>query len=58
MNIVINLQNRILSDSTLEDPRQQAKVRYPLDEILLLCLCGVLSCCEKFVDIVEYEWKN
>ena len=40
--------------STLEDPRQPAKVLYPLDEILLLCLCGVVSGCESFVDIVEY----
>ncbi len=40
--------------STLEDPRQHAKVLYPLDEILLLCLCGVVSGCESFVDIVEY----
>jgi predicted transposase YbfD/YdcC len=40
--------------STLEDPRQQTKVLYPLDEILLLCLCGVVSGCESLVDIVEY----
>ena len=35
-------------------PRQQTKVLYPLDEILLLCLCGVVFGCESFVDIVEY----
>ena len=40
--------------STLEDPRQQTKVLHPLDEILLLCLCEVVSGCESFVDIVEY----
>jgi hypothetical protein len=40
--------------STLEDPRQQTKVLYPLDEILLLCFCGVVSGCDSFVDIVEY----
>ena len=40
--------------STLEDPRQQSKVVYPLDEILLLCLCGALCGCESFVDIAEY----
>ncbi len=40
--------------STLEDPRQQTKVLYPLDKTLLLCLCGVVSGCESFVDIVEY----
>ena len=26
--------------SALEDPRQRAKVLYPLDEVLLLCLLG------------------
>ena len=40
--------------SRLEDPRQQTKVLYPLNEILLLCLCGVVSGCDSFVDIVEY----
>jgi len=29
--------------SELEDPRQRAKVLYPLDEVLLLTLCAVLS---------------
>ena len=27
----------------LRDPRQQGKVEYPLDEILLLCLLAVLA---------------
>ena len=27
----------------MDDPRQSGKVRYPLDEILLLCLAGVIS---------------
>ena len=27
----------------VEDPRQQGKVLYPLEEILLLVLCGVIS---------------
>ena len=40
--------------STLEDPRQPARVLYRLDEILLLCLCGVVLGCESFVEIVEY----
>ena len=30
----------------LEDPRQQAKVLYPLDEVLLLCLLAVLAGCD------------
>ena len=31
------------SFDVLDDPRQQAKVLYPLPEILLLCLCAVLG---------------
>ena len=27
----------------VEDPRQEGKVLYPLEEILLLVLCGVIS---------------
>ena len=27
----------------MDDPRQSGKVRYPLDEILLLCLAAVIS---------------
>ena len=40
--------------SAIPDPRQQAKVLYPLDEILLLSLCAVVSGGESVVDIVEY----
>ena len=29
--------------STLSDPRQQTKLRYPMAEILLLTLCAVLD---------------
>ena len=28
---------------SVEDPRQQGKVLYPLEEIFLLVLCGVIS---------------
>jgi predicted transposase YbfD/YdcC len=38
----------------LEDPRQVIKVWYPLDEILLLCLCAVICGAETFVDIADY----
>jgi len=38
----------------LEDPRQSTKVLYPLDELLLLCLCGVIAGCDDFTDIVSY----
>ena len=39
------------SFADLEDPRQQAKVLYPLEEILLLCLCAVLSGADSWVDV-------
>jgi DDE_Tnp_1-associated len=35
----------------LPDPRQRGKVRYPMDEILLLCVFAVLAGAETFVDI-------
>lgn len=38
----------------LKDHRQAHKLLYPLDEILLLTLCAVISGCESFVDIAEY----
>jgi len=37
--------------SDLSDPRQSWKVLYPLDEVLLLVLCGVLSGADDFVEI-------
>lgn len=40
--------------SDIPDPRQQSKVAYPLDEILLLCLSAVISGCDSFVEIAEY----
>jgi predicted transposase YbfD/YdcC len=42
--------------ATLKDPRQQAKVLYPLPEILLLLLCATLAGAD---DLVEIEvWGN
>lgn len=38
----------------LRDPRQQGKVAYPLDEILLLCLVGVLAGAEAFTEIALF----
>ena len=35
----------------LEDPRQQGKVDYPLEEILILCLLAVLAGAETVTDI-------
>ncbi len=42
----------------LEDPRQRAKVLYPLDEVLLLSLLGVLAGCESWVEIAKYGEKK
>src|SRR3712207_6744619 len=35
----------------LEDPRQSGKVLYPLSEIVLVVLCGLLSGCNDFVEM-------
>src|SRR5713226_4864960 len=42
----------------LPDPRQRGKVTYPLDEVLLVCLLGVLAGSETFVDIARFGDKK
>jgi predicted transposase YbfD/YdcC len=42
----------------LHDPRQQGKVTYPLDEILLLCLLGMLAGAEAFTEIALFGVKK
>jgi predicted transposase YbfD/YdcC len=42
----------------LHDPRQQGKVTYPLNEVLLLCLMGVLAGAEAFTEIVLFGVKK
>jgi predicted transposase YbfD/YdcC len=42
----------------LQDPRQQGKVAYPLDEILLLCLLAVLAGAECFTEIALFGAKK
>lgn len=42
----------------LRDPRQQAKVLYPLKEVLLLSLLAVLAGAEGFVDIARFGKKK
>ena len=39
--------------SALEDPRQAGKVLRPLDEIMLVVLCGVPSGADGFVEIAR-----
>lgn len=38
----------------LPDPRQRAKVLYPLDEVLLLCLLAVLAGAETITDMARF----
>jgi hypothetical protein len=42
----------------LTDPRQQGKVIYPLDEVLLLCLMAVLAGAECFTEIALFGVKK
>jgi len=42
----------------LPDPRQRAKVLYPLDEVLLLCLLAVLAGSEAITDIARFGEKK
>jgi DDE_Tnp_1-associated len=42
----------------MPDRRQPGKVRYPLDEILLLCLLAVLAGAEAFTDIARFGEKK
>jgi predicted transposase YbfD/YdcC len=42
----------------LPDPRQRAKVTYPLDEVLLLCLLAVLAGAEAITDIARVGEKK
>jgi predicted transposase YbfD/YdcC len=44
--------------AALDDPRQQAKVLYPLPEILLLLLCATLAGADDFVEIELWERQN
>jgi hypothetical protein len=39
--------------AALKDPRQRAKVVYPLSEILLLVLCATIVGAEDFVEITH-----
>lgn len=47
----VSFQDLFLS---VKDKRQSHKVKYPLYEILLLCLCAILCGCETFEDIEIY----
>ncbi|MFD0390178.1 ISAs1 family transposase [Tistrella bauzanensis] len=38
--------------STIKDDRQPCKVMYPLEEVLLLVVCGTMAACDDYDDIV------
>ena len=40
--------------SALKDPRQAWKVVYPLQEVLLIVLCGTMAGAEDFADIERW----
>jgi predicted transposase YbfD/YdcC len=42
----------------LNDPRQQGKVQYPLNEVLLLCLFAILAGAETIADIARFGEKK
>src|SRR5271155_1075065 len=42
----------------LPDGRQRAKVKYPLDEVLLLCLLAVIAGAEAITDIARFGDKK
>jgi len=44
--------------SALRDPRQKGKVLYPLAEMMLLTLCGVLALADDFVEIARWGRMN
>lgn len=44
--------------SALKDPRQSWKVVYPLDEVLLVVLCGVMAGAEDFVEISRWGQRK
>ena len=43
---------------SVEDPRQQGKVLYPLEEIFFLVLCGVISGADGWTSIALYGQKR
>lgn len=54
----MNTRNVLDHFSALEDPRQGWKVLYPLPEILLVVLCGVLAGADDFVEIERWAKRK
>ena len=54
----MNTPNILDHFSALEDPRQSWKVLYPLPEILLVVLCGVMAGANDFVEIERWAKRK
>lgn len=44
--------------NTVEDPRDDNKTLFPVNEILFLCLTGIISCAESWREIIDYGKQN
>ncbi len=44
--------------SALEDPHQSWKTLYPLPEVLLIVLCGVMAGADDFVEIERWAQRK
>ncbi len=42
----------------LPDPRQRAKVMFPLDEIVLLVVCAKIAGADDLVEVCEWGWQH
>lgn len=40
--------------ATIPDPREPCKVRYPLSEVLLLCVCATIAGCDDYDEIAAW----
>ncbi len=48
----------LLQFAALRDPRQAAKVLYPLPEVLLLLLCGTIAGADDFVELASWGGEH
>ncbi len=44
--------------NTIEDPREDGRILYPLPEILFLAVAGVLCCAESWAELVDFGKGN
>ena len=49
-----NYADFVESFKAIEDPRQDEKILYPLDEVLFMVFVGVLCCQENWPDIIDF----